>query len=527
MFDNVDTAADILDYWPTCGNGSVILTTRDRDTADKLCQHKVDLQGFEGPDGTELLIQINPQILDQPLVRDIVGELGGMPLAICQMGSYIRQTQCTLEQFAAILQSHSERFYSDTASMAGLQYSRTLAACCDLSIGLLSRDSTHLLGIIAFFQTDEVQEQIITEGCQINSRLDYLSNFLDWNDAIRILTKHGLISLTQKSSGRTLRMHRVVKRRAIQILGNAGFSRLQAFQDAVELLHQRFPARPSHGGTMTKDYKECETWLPHVLGLRASLQLSGIPEIDAPSNYLEMLCNCAWYMWERGTEHSFEFSSYALDICDKLLGKDTAQPVESDILTIVAALKMTRWRARRECVSLFQRALRVRERYTTAKLQPSLDEQRMLANSYNNTGVGQLVLEEWDEALPLFEKAFEIKKTLGDETTIPYDFGISLYNICRVQMGQDRFFEARDNAKRAVELVEGHNGRDDFRANQFRFTYADLLVACGDTDEGLRLHEMTLQIRKKAMGSEHNDTGVSHYGLSCLYERLGRLDDAL
>ncbi|EEP78480.1 predicted protein [Uncinocarpus reesii 1704] len=488
-------------------------------------QCKIELEGFQPAEATKLLTQIYPQVPETDKTREVLSELGGMPLGICQMGIFMRQTKCTMDQFSTILQTNSERFYSDTASMAGSQYVNTLATCCDLSIGLLSEKETYLMGVMAFFQTDKVQESLITGGCQDNPRLKHLADIFDWNDEIRILAKHDLVTPIHVDSGRNLRMHRIVKRRAIHVLEPP--KRLEAFQDAVDLLNRTFPARPPNGGTMCKDWADCELWIPHVLSLKTTFGWSGLCEQDVPRAYIEMLCNCAWYMWERGTEHALEFATHTLDISEKVLGKDAPDALQSDILTIVGALKLPTYQTREECVELFQRALNVRQKYMAAKTNPSHDDQRMLANCYSNTGAGRLVLEEYNEAMPLFQKALDIKYTLGDETTIPYDIGVTLYNICRVQMGQGRVAEAKTTAKKVIDLVETHNGPDDFRSNQFRFTYADLLVACGEVDKGLEVHERTLAIRNRAMGEGHNDSGVSHYGLSCVYQQLGRLADAL
>ncbi|KAL9124330.1 MAG: hypothetical protein Q9217_006330 [Psora testacea] len=93
--------------------------------------------------------------------------------------------------------------------------------------------------------------------------------------------------------------------------------------------------------------------------------------------------------------------------------------------------------------------------------------------------------------------------------------------------GQGLIEEAKKNAKKALDLVESYNGLEDFRTNLFRFTYADVLAASGEGEEGLSMHEYILNIRKRVMGVENNDTGVSYYGLSCLYQQLGRLEDAL
>ena len=330
VFDNVKAAADIKEYLPTSGRGSIVVTTRDRDTADGLSQwtKTIELEGLQEIDAIALLHQIDPAIPECDLARRIVDDLGGLPLAVCQMGSYIRQTKCTLNQFYSILQSRSERFYLDTASITTLQYSMTLAQCCDMSIELLSEDDIYLLGTIALFQTDEIQEKLITQGCQGIPRMDHLADPCNWNDAIRTLTKHSLVTISQKDSHRSLRIHRVVKRRAIHVLEAAPPSSKGAFRDAAILLNGMFPRRPVDGGTMTKQWVDCELWLPHVLSLREAFKTSSQLQEEVPRKFVEILCNCAWYMWERGAEHAFEFATHTLEVCEKTLLDD--DPTKSD-----------------------------------------------------------------------------------------------------------------------------------------------------------------------------------------------------
>lgn len=529
VFDNVNAIADIQEYLPTSGTGSVIITTRDMVIADGLSHwtKTVRLEGLQSNDAKTLLRQINPGIPQSNLTDNIIDELGGLPLALSVMGNYIRQTMCSLDDFKIILQSHSERLYSDKASMPTVQYrqAETLASCCDLSIELLSPDIKYLLGVLAFFQTDALREELITKGCAGISRMSHLADAYNWNDAIRTLARHSLLTATQETSHRNLQMHRVIKRRAIHVLEAAPDESTEAFGDAATLLNGMFPRRPSDGGTMTKNWSDCEVWLPHVLSLWDGFNSSTQRQKNIPRPYAEILCNSAWYMWERGTARSFELGTHALDVGKQSLADD--DPLLSDMYTVIGALRIARFQSRKECSEAFQDALRVRQRHMAKTTNPSLDEKRMLANVHNNAGVGKLVLEEVDEALALFQESLELKYLLGDETVIPYDIGISVYNVCRVQMFQGLIEEAKKNAKKALDLVEAYNGRDDFRTNQFRFTYADLLVASGEVEEGLATHIDTLEIRKKVMGDENNDTGVSYYGLGCVYQQLGRLEDAL
>ena len=526
VFDNVTTAANVQKYIPTLGRGSVLVTTRDRDIADTLGQwtNTIELEGLQGDDSATLLRGIEPRIPDNDLTRKIVDDLGSLPLAICQMGSYIRQTQCSVEQFNVVLQSQSERFFSDTASAITLQYSANLAECCDLTIGLLSEHDMYLLGVLAYFQTDEIQERLITQGCHMITKMGHLADTLNWNDAIRTLTKYSLVTPLFKGSERSLRLHRVVKHRVIHSLDAIPDRNAEAFEDAARLLNRMFPSRPADGGTMTKHHEDCELWLPHVLSLKKNFARIEQPR-TIPHAYVEVLCNCSWFMWERGFEQVSNVTAHALQVGEEILRADDT--LLSDIYTIASCMKFVVFKSRRDCIDLFKKAADVRERYMAKTPIPSLHERQQLANVHNNVGASMLVNEDWQNAMASFQKSLDLKYQLGDEGTIPYDIAVSLYNICRVQMGLGMIDEAKSNAKRALELTEAHNGPDDFRTNQFRFTFAELLVASGKVQEGIDMHERTLDIRKRVMGPGNNDTGVSYYGLSCVYQQTGRLEDAL
>lgn len=554
IFDNVNNPTTVHEYWPNGGDGAIICTTRDRDVADSLSAKQLRLDGFDDDQGSLLLLsQSGHNEPPSDMSRKIVRELGGLPLALRQMGSYIRQTRCTLSEFYNLLRErkNSRRLYSDALSASSLRYTETLATCCELSFARLSKSTRHLFNVLSFFQTDGVDETLFTGGCATMPRLSHLADPLEWNNAVRMLTKYHLLSRSPSpgdlAGGQLLAMHRVNKLHALHTLDSAAdrSSWADALHDAVGLLHQAFPSRPADGSTMCKDWAACSKWLPHVLSMKEEFDFSwpSTPTPAPPSGrspkppraLCELLANCAYFMWERGVGKPMAFAQTALDVCDLALGADEADadPIRADVATIMGALKLPVFSTRRECLGLFQQALALRQRWVAAAAAASpsgaagTNDLLQLANAYNNTGAAHLVLEEYDSARPLFQKALSIKLTLGDEASMPYSIGLSYYNLCRVEMGQGRMAEALENCRRAVELVERANGTDDFRSNQFRFSLANLLVACGDVDAGLRVHEATLAIRVQVMGSLNNDTGVSYYGLACVLERLGRFAEAL
>ncbi|KAK4445511.1 hypothetical protein QBC34DRAFT_472474 [Podospora aff. communis PSN243] len=528
ILDNVEDSAtrDVLKFWPTSGKGAIILTTRDRDVADVFSSTILRLEGLNDDQGSSLLLS-QAGLCEPPsdTSKKIANELGGLPLAICQMGSYARQTNCTLQQVHDLLRGRmsSGRLYSDKNSISGLQYADTIASCCELSFARLSERSRHLLSVLAFFQTDAIDERVITEGCVAVPRLRHLADPLEWNNAVRALIRYDLISRRIAPDGlegeHLIGMHRVVKLHALHTLegkhrlptpGTAATSQLWfgAFEDAVGLLSRVFPCRPQDGGTMCKNWPACAKWLPHVPSMKEELDLTRSYIISPPPALRGLLVD-------------------SLEMSDLSIPPHNPDPIKADAATIIGALQLSAFTTRSKCLGMFQKALHWRCRWLEPVSDPSRNDLLQLANAYNNTGAAHLAVDEFDDALSLFQMALDIKLSLGDERSNPYAIGLSYYNISRAEMGQGRVFQALEHCRRAVRLVECANGRDDYRSNQFRFTLAELLMSCGHLEAGLRAHEETLAVQERVMGRRNNDTGVSYYGVACAYERIGCFNDAL
>ncbi|KAI0175554.1 P-loop containing nucleoside triphosphate hydrolase protein [Hypoxylon sp. FL1284] len=516
VFDNVDNVDHIREFWPNSGTGSILVTTRDRDVADALSSTQIELRGFETDEGLSLLnSHIGPLVTNlsgdaKIVAREIVNELGGLPLAICQMGSYIRQTNCRLDELLENLQSRarSSRLYSDSPSAKILPYSNTLAACCDLSINLLSPEEKHLLGVIAFFQTDEMEEILIIEGSRAVPDLHDMSQKMDWNDMIRNLARHGLVTRYQKPAGSTLFMHRVIKCHTLGLL-DAGdeASHSRAFRNAVGLLHQMFPSRPPNGGIMIKQLAECERWLPHVLSLRNALASSGRQLSSLPGVYADLLLSCCRYLCSSGPKHVQDFFMDAFNTWETMLGPESTDSFLSDIFIFFAVT---------------QQMIQVSQ---CSEIWPSIFDHATIEFTFSSSYLDSL--SRHVTAKDMFMESMQIKGPVLGEQMSPYMHSIFIYNASRVEEALGLLPEALGKAKRALVLAEAEKGPDDFRINQFRFTYADLLVATGNPEAGLAIHKDTLADRKRVMGEEHNDTATSYYGLSVAHQRLKNTEKAM
>lgn len=527
VFDNVKKTEDIIDYLPTFGNGAIIVTTRDRNIAVRLSPVRIDMEGFNVVEAESLLRLIVPQHQSSTLAAEVSEELGGLPLAITHVSHFVRLSGCSLDQLLSHLKTHTNRLFSNMSCASCIPYPLTLEKCCEASLSSLSEHTLYLFGVLVFFQVDEIPKTLLNRGCSQVFRLERFTDELELDVAIGSLEGSGLIDWTQNPAMQAFRIQRVLK---LYTLGcpNTQPRHSKMFSDAVTLLSQVFPSRSPDGGTMFEQWAECVTWLPHVLSLKEAFPRVSKDELDITtgSKYLELICNCAYYMWECSTEGTEEVALHALDLCARGLECNQGSII-ADVFTLLGSLELQGFHSRSRCLHQFQHVLDMRLSSLATVRGHTHTRRLQLANAYNNKGVALLVQGEHGQALALFQKSLDLKLELGNQETMPYEFGLSFFNISQVQAAQGLLNEALQNAEEALRLVEGNNGPDDHRSNQIRCTLANLLSLCDRMNEGLELHTRTLEIRSRVLSPRSNDIGVSYSGLSRVYHGMGRLDEAL
>ncbi len=71
-----------------------------------------------------------------------------------------------------------------------------------------------------------------------------------------------------------------------------------AFDAALSVLATRFPQQV-RGDHMHSAWLDCEVYLPHVLAFDSAVRRQK-PVLDNPVRYINMMCDCTWYV----THHS-------------------------------------------------------------------------------------------------------------------------------------------------------------------------------------------------------------------------------
>ena len=103
VFGNIMSPSDITDLWPHSGNGAVLLTTQDTSwLSQEYISHGIRLEPFTSAEGINLVTSLyernNRKIPERDAVC-LVEETGGLPLAICQICSFVLAEDWGLNDF--------------------------------------------------------------------------------------------------------------------------------------------------------------------------------------------------------------------------------------------------------------------------------------------------------------------------------------------------------------------------------------------------------------------------------------------
>lgn len=96
------------------------------------------------------------------LAVEIVKSLGGLPLAINQIASFILQRKLQLKDFPALYDKNASKI--DDRKSRLTSYEKTLSDVWALSLSKLSGDAAHLHGLLAFLNPDVIDETILAIG---------------------------------------------------------------------------------------------------------------------------------------------------------------------------------------------------------------------------------------------------------------------------------------------------------------------------------------------------------------------------
>lgn len=169
IFDNADDIEIIRFAWPGNARGSVLITTRDFNAARGPASAGFHVQPFDDATGSDVLLHIigldTKLVSNQEKAKAITHALGGLPLALSQIGGFISQRKSPLQEFLPLYERNSAKI--DSRKTGFINYDHTLSTVWEMSLNKLPKDPGKLLNLLAFFEPDAIHELVLIEGSKL------------------------------------------------------------------------------------------------------------------------------------------------------------------------------------------------------------------------------------------------------------------------------------------------------------------------------------------------------------------------
>ncbi|KAK3368303.1 P-loop containing nucleoside triphosphate hydrolase protein [Podospora didyma] len=530
-------------YLPQSRNGSIIVTTRNRDLAFKLTgrrQNMIDVGPMAQTDALTLLEKKlgSPASLD--VAADLVKALDLVPLAISQAAAYIqaRAPRTSLEKYLAEFRENERK----RARLLGYDggdlrrdggASNAILTTWQISFDHIRskrRTAADLLSLMSFFDrqgipgwvlkppratTDTARVQNIdlagvgesdASGDATDDGIDDdadVDDALDdgFEDDVAMLRDYCLIAVDV--NGDEFEMHGLVQLSTKRWLEASG--QLGAFiQQYIERIATSFPIG---------DYENWATC--RELFAHAQMAVNYQPSEDIMETWATLLYNGGWYARSQGIyEIAQQMLAKARKVREKRLGEEDVATLASITMFALVLLNRGRWD---EAEKLFVQVMETSKTKLGADHPSTLTSMANLASTFWNQG-------RWEEAEKLFVQVMETRKTkLGADhpSTLA-----SMANLASTFWNQGRWEEAEKLEVQVMETSKTKLGADHPDTLTSMANLASTYRNQGRWEEAEKLEVQVMETSKTKLGADHPDMLTSMANLASTYRNQGRWEEA-
>ncbi|KAL8313074.1 hypothetical protein RB593_007337 [Gaeumannomyces tritici] len=509
-------------YLPQSRNGSIVVTTRNRDLAFRLTgDHKniIDIKPMVLVDALLLLKKKLGPLPDTDTAKALVQALDLVPLAISQAAAYIqaRSPLSSVGEYLADFHKGERKRIRLLGHDAGDLRRDGGASNAILTTWQISFEhirserpsAADLLALMSFFDRQGIAlsllEPVSTESVQQDSGSESGSSDEaddDLKDDVAILRDFCLVSTSEDA--KALEMHGLVQLSMRQWLEADGLQN-KFRRQFVERIAAAFP---------TGDYSNwatCQKLFAHVdAAMNCRPTEEGTQELWAGLMY-----RGGWYALEQGRYGAAEqMVGKSKRSREKQLGNSDEKTLNSVALYAEIFRNQGRWQ---EAEKLEVEVMETRKTKLGVDHPDTLRSMNNLALTYRNQG-------RWEEAEKLQVEVMETSKTkLGVDHPSTLT---SMANLASTFWNQGRWEEAEKLEVEVMETRKTKLGVDHPDTLTSMANLASTFWNQGRWEEAEKLQVEVMETRKTKLGVDHPDTLTSMNNLAFTWKSQGRWQEA-
>ncbi len=425
--------------WPHDAKGSILLTTRNSRVAFEKAFNVFQVQPFDENDGSDVLLKLtnhdSKSAENERLSKEIAHSLGGLPLAISQVGGFINQRKIPLKDFLPLYRRNASKI--DAKKTGVSDYEHSISTVWQMSLSQLIGPAYKLQCLLTLLDPDKTDGTILVEGSRdISSTMpdfDFLSDEMDLLDAEEALLQVALIS--KNSDTGILSVHRLVQAAVMRRLAND--ERSKYFDAVARILTWGFPDTWTKDvGNQHQSWEISEKCLPHVLHLVKQKNEYDLRPAD-PDLYAQLILSCCWYLYERE----------CYDIALGLINESLENFGKKETLAFSSAVELRGliymdMNFQNKALESFTQAMDIR----TKLVGP---DHGLIAASFTTLGIVHTERGDLDEAFTYHQKAIDIRLRTNSDR-----IGNSYSNMASLLLRMGKADQAEEMLKRCPSLKD-------------------------------------------------------------------------
>ncbi|PGH01873.1 hypothetical protein AJ79_07810 [Helicocarpus griseus UAMH5409] len=516
VFDNAGSPRDLDEYVPNSMGGSILLTSQDQQWLIEESLTAGTIVGpFEKSEGIELLQNImlkSKRQISEEDAANIVEELGLLPLAVRQIGSYIAATGIDPMRFLTLYKDRSTA--SDIEAWAHgrpQSYPHTLMTVWKLAFENLPNTASSLLNMMCFLDPDGIPIELFNCETLRNVDTEIFGRQADIDNSLNDIRRFSLIN--QSSSGGDFSVHRLVRMYFLDRLETMELQRY--FDDVVALLRTVFPRQSLFVEPLSGVWSRCEKWISHITSIhRTSIIFRNRLQLKEP--FAQLLLDSATYLWERGLLDAGEtLILFAEEICQAEAVDET---LKSEVYAFRATFLVELGDLEGALGYFNKQAQNRRENISRIRAQnrePTIAEDIQLANAFNNLAGIYFALGDLQQAEIYNMLSLQIKEHWKYSADLKYLLSLSYSNIANIHGHQGHWEEASMFYEKALETSS--NSTDTLKRALTYHNYGSMRLAQGQTEEALELLTSAYRLRSEKIPAHFDTANTLHMLASCQF----------